>query len=82
MENYEMTMDNGVIEEAAEVVTANSGIDFGKIGVGVLVVGAVSALGYKIYKTIKAKKDKNEQEAIDGEVIDNVEVAKRDFLDE
>ena len=75
--NEEIIMNEEVMEQAAEAVTENSGVNFGKIGFGVLVAGAVVALGYKCYKVIKAKKAQKDQEA--GEVTQDFE---DDFEDE
>lgn len=56
MNENEIIMNEEVMEQAVEVVTEPSGINFGKIGFGILAAGAVVALGYNIYKVVKAKK--------------------------
>lgn len=63
MNENEIMMENlDVVEEAIELVPEKPGVRFGKIGFGILVAGAVAALGYKCYKLIKAKKTKGSQE--------------------
>ena len=71
---------NEVVEQAMEVVSATPKISWKKFGVGALVVGAVGAAGYGIYRFVSSKKNKGEEQAC--ESVDNVEIAKRDFLDE
>lgn len=58
MNENENIMNEEVMEQAVEAVAEPSGINFGKIGFGILAAGAAVALGYKIYKVIKAKKEK------------------------
>lgn len=76
MENTEIIMNEDVMELAEESVVETSGINFGKIGLGILVVGAVAALGYKCYKLVRAKKAKEadaaccEDNAQDGDFVD------------
>lgn len=77
MNENEIIMNEEVMEQAVEAVAEPSGINFGKIGFGVLAAGAVVALGYKIYKVVKAKKAKEILEA--GYVGD---VESEDFEDE
>lgn len=60
MNENEIIMNEEVMEQAVEAVAEPSGINFGKIGFGVLVAGAAVALGYKIYKIVKAKKAEKE----------------------
>lgn len=78
MENQEIIMENmDVVEDIIEVVPENNGVSFGKVAVGVLVAGAVVALGYKAYKLIKEKKARKIAEA---ECVATVESG--DFEDE
>ena len=64
MENQEIIMENvDVVEDIIEVVPENNGVSFGKVAFGVLVAGAVAALGYKAYKLIKEKKARKLMEA-------------------
>ena len=80
MENTNNTMINEVVEQAVEVAAATPKISWKKFGIGAVVVSAVGAVGYGIYHWATSKKNKEEQEPDTG--IDNVEIAKRDFLDE
>lgn len=68
------------VEQAMEVVSATPKISWKKFGIGALVVSAVGAAGYGIYRFVNSKKTKEQEKT--NEVIDNVEVAKHDFLDE
>lgn len=79
MNENEIIMENlEVVDEVIEVIPENKGVNFGKIGVAILVTGAVAALGYKCYKLIKEKKAaKGSQEA---ECVATVETS--DFEDE
>ena len=62
MNENEIIMEN--VDEVIELVPEKNGVDFGKVGIAILVVGAVAALGYKCYKLIKEKKaTKGSQEA-------------------
>lgn len=77
MNETEIIMDENVVDEVMEVIPENTGVNFGKIGLGILAVGAIAALGYKAYKLIKAKKAAKAQEA---ECVATVEAG--DFEDE
>ena len=50
------------VEDVIELVPEKKGVNIGKIGLAVVVTGAVAALGYKCYKLIKAKKANKAQE--------------------
>lgn len=64
MNEKEIIMDNlDTVEDVIELVPEKKGVNFGKIGLAVVVTGAVAALGYKCYKLIKQKKAQNDQEA-------------------
>lgn len=66
MNENEIIMNEEVMEQAVEAVAEPSGINFGKIGFGVLAAGAAVALGYKIYKIVKAKKAEKEIMSMQG----------------
>lgn len=70
MENNEI-MNEEIMEQAVEAVNGNSGVNFGKIGFGVLAVGAAIALGYKVVKIVKEKKAQKAQEAFEAEICDD-----------
>lgn len=64
MNENEIIMENlDVVEDVIEVVPENNGVNFGKVAFGVLVAGAVVALGCKAYKLIKEKKARKLMEA-------------------
>lgn len=64
MNEKEIIMDNlDTVEDVIELVPEKKGVNFGKIGIAVVVTGAVAALGYKCYKLIKQKKAQKAQEA-------------------
>ena len=62
MENNEIMMD-----EMTEVISESPRVDVKKLGIGVLAVGAVVALGVAGYKLVKAKMDA--KKAAENEVI-------------
>ena len=78
------TMNNINIDEAVdaamEVVSATPKISWKKFGVGAVIVGAIGAAGYGIYRHVTSKKTKEQEQT--EEAVDNVEIAKRDFLDQ
>lgn len=78
MNENEIIMNEEVMEQAVEAVAEPSGINFGKIGFGVLAAGAAIALGYKIYKVVKAKKEEKEALAAD----ETAPAWEEDFEDE
>lgn len=80
MENNEIIMNEEVVDDVMEVVAEAPEVDWGKIGFGALALCAIAALGYKGYRIWKDKKTK-EQKVYTDTVVDNVEVAKHDFLD-
>lgn len=55
MTNPEIKMNDVAVEEVAAVVAEPSEVDFGMIGLVLLGVCAVGALGYQAYKFVKAK---------------------------
>lgn len=65
MENVENIMNEEVMDLVAEPTGRHSNVNFGAIGIGVLAAGAIAALGYKIYKTVKAKKAAESQYVYD-----------------
>lgn len=80
METINNTQINeAIIEEAAEVIAATPKISWKKFGIGAVAVGAICAVGYGAYRFFHKKKD--EEQATEAD-FDNLEVAKRDFLDE
>lgn len=63
MNEKEIIMDElDTVETVIELVPEKKGVNFGKVGIAVVVTGAVAALGYKCYKLIKAKKAQKAQE--------------------
>jgi len=80
METMNNNQINEAVEQAIEVAAATPKISWKKFGIGAVVVSAVGAVGYGIYYLATSKKKKEEQAPDTG--IDNVEIAKRDFLDE
>lgn len=68
------------IEQAAEVISATPKISWKKFGIGAVAVGAVCAIGYGAYRIFNRKKN-GEEQATEAD-FDNLEVVKRDFLDE
>lgn len=78
MNENEVIMNEEVMEQAVEAVAEPSGINFGKIGFGILAAGAAVALGYKIYKIVKAKKAEKEVMTLHGAEFTQEE----DFEDE
>ena len=70
----ENTTINEAIEQAVEVV-ATPNFNWKKWGIGMAAVGTVCAIGYGIYRHFNPKSE-------EAPTTDNVEVAKRDFLDE
>ena len=77
MNETEIIMDETVVDEVMEVIPENTGVNFAKVGFGILVVGAAIALGYKGYKLIKEKKARKMQET---DCVATVEA--EDFEDE
>lgn len=72
MNENEIIMENAeVVEDIIEVIPEKKGVDFGKIGLGVLVVGGAVVLGYKVYKLIKAKKTQTSQGIENSELVDS-----------
>lgn len=57
MENNEIMMDEVMVDEVVEAAAEPAGVNFAAIGLGVLAVGAAVALGFQVYKFVKAKKD-------------------------
>ena len=80
MENTMNINIEETVDQAMEVITETTKVNWKKFGVGALVVGAVAAAGYGIYRFATSKKAKEEAEP--EYLIDNVEVAKNDFLEE
>lgn len=81
METINNTQINeAIIEEAAEIISATPKISWKKFGIGAVVVGAVCAAGYGVYRIFN-KKNEDEQQATEAD-FDNLEVVKRDFLEE
>ena len=62
MNEKEIIMDEIVMDEVIEVIPEKTGVNFGKVGFVILAAGATAALGYKVYKLIKAKKAAKAQE--------------------
>ena len=62
MNENEIIINEEVMEEVIDLVPEKPGVNFGKIGFGILVAGAVAALGYKAFKLVQAKKSKGSQE--------------------
>lgn len=76
MNENEIIMENlDTMEDVIEVIPEKKGVNFGKVGIAVLAVGAAVALGYKVVKVIKQKKAQKAQEAeditADQEIIDS-----------
>ena len=77
------------MEQAVEVTAASTPrVNWGKIGTGVLKVGAIAAGVVLIIKGVEyvigkvnEKKQAEELEPEFEPVVDNVEIAQRDFLD-
>lgn len=61
--NEIMETNLDTVEDVIELVPEKKGVNFGKIGLAVVVTGAVAALGYKCYKLIKEKKAQKAQAA-------------------
>lgn len=78
MNENEIIMNEDVVNEAMEAIPENAGVNLAAIGVGVLVAGAVAALGYKIYKLVKEKKAREAREADCVATVDPI----NDFDDE
>lgn len=77
MEN-EIIMNEETIEQVTEVVASKPGMNWGKMGLGVLAIGAVVALGCRVYQICKAKNakdDASEEEAVEANAGDH------DFVD-
>lgn len=80
MEN--IVMNEEVIEQAMEVVSATPKVSWKAFGKGAVVVGAVGALGYGIYKAVdflKSKKAAKEEPTMS---IDNTNVVDGEFVEE
>ena len=81
MENINTNINiDEAVEQAMEVVSATPKVNLKKIGVGALVASAIGAAGYGIYRFVKSKKAERAEKTDNS--VDNIEVLKRDFLDE
>ena len=70
MNENEIIMENlDTVEGIMEVIPEKKNINFTKVGLGVLAVGAVAALGFKAYKVIKKKMAQKAQEAEDADYV-------------
>lgn len=85
----EITKNNEVIEQVAEqaveVAVSKNNVNLGKVGACVLGVGATVGGVVLIVKGVKYVvtkiNEKKQQKAAAAADVDNVEIAKRDFLD-
>lgn len=82
-ENIKNIVEEGVdaAVQAAEVIPVKAESKFGVIG-AVVLIGGIAITGVAMgIRYIKNKKKANEEQA-DGDFVDNVQMAKDDFLDE
>lgn len=71
-----------VVEETVKnVIATPKKVGKGKVAIVVTLVTGAAALGYLVYKKATGKSNSKEKAKADDEVVDNVKVAERDFVD-
>lgn len=71
-----------VVEETVKnVIATPKKVGKGKVAIVVTLVTGAAALGYLVYKKATGKSNPKEKAKADDEVVDNVKVAERDFVD-
>lgn len=80
MEN--IIMNEEVIEQAMEVVSATPKVSWKAFGKGALVVSAIGAAGYGIYKAVDFLKNKKAAKEEPTMTIDNTKIVDGEYVDE
>lgn len=71
-----------VVEETVKnVIATPKKVGKGKVAIVVTLVTGAAALGYLVYKKATGKSNPEKKAKADDEVVDNVKVAERDFMD-
>lgn len=82
----EEIINNEIVKEVVEktvenVVATPKKIRGGKFILGTILVTGAVALGAWVYTKVSKKPESKDATTADGEIVDNVKVAERDFLD-